>query len=68
MRIEPHIRWTARRAGGLFLGVRYSFPCSVCGELSKDGALHFTLQTLQLGFILFTVSFEIVTDVHYEKI
>lgn len=64
MRVEPHIRWNARRAGGLFLGVRYSFPCSVFGEDFS----HFTLRTLQLGFLLFTVSFEIITDVHHEKI
>lgn len=50
MRIVPHFKWHARSAGGIFVGLRYSFPCSIY-EPGEDGktAVKFTQAWLSIG-------------------
>lgn len=57
MRVTPRFSWTARKAGGLFLGLRLSFPCSVYepGKPGEEDAVRFTQMWLSIGFVLFTL-------------
>lgn len=54
MKITPRFNWTARRAGGLFVGLRYSFPCSMI-ETEDDADVRFTQVWLSIGFGPFTL-------------
>jgi len=58
MKVKPEIKWTARPAGGLFLGLRYHFAV---GLFSDNWSAHFQQRTLSVGFIFFTVTFNIET-------
>jgi len=58
-------RWHARKAGGLFVGVRVSFPVSV---LFDNGEVRPTWR-VNVGFLVFAVDMEIrgrVTSTHNE--
>lgn len=49
MRIIPRFRWHARNAGGIFVGVRYSFGCSIYEPGDKEEAVRFTQSWLSIG-------------------
>lgn len=56
MRIIPHFKWNARKAGGLFVGLKYSFPCTMIEmDPATEGEVRLTQVWLSIGFGLFTV-------------
>jgi hypothetical protein len=51
MRIIPRFKWTARKAGGLFVGLRYSFPCTLIEmNPATEAEVRLTQVWLSIGF------------------
>ena len=65
MKITPSCRWTARRAGGLFFGLRYDFVMSLRG-VDTFPVLHWKLSTLSIGFIFFQINLDFEWGHHTE--
>ena len=53
-RFVVRVRWHARKAGGLFVGIRFSFPVSI---LFDNGEVRPTLQ-VNVGLLVATVDIE----------
>lgn len=49
--IQARLTWTARRAGGLFLGVRVQFPFSEWTDTDET----WTHRAVSFGFVFVTV-------------
>jgi len=65
-RFVVRVRWHARKAGGLFVGIRVSFPASI---LFDNGEVRPTWQ-VSVGLLVATVDMEFrgrVTSTHNEK-
>jgi len=58
MKIKLSTRRIARRCGGLFLGVRLSFPSSLW-ESTVTCTQHWTESTLSIGLVLWQVTVDI---------
>lgn len=54
MKIQPAFKLTARRAGGLFLGLRLHFPCSLV-EYDRSPAVHWRRIDISVGLIFWTL-------------
>lgn len=54
---RPSVRRSARKAGGLFVGIRYSFPCGMCSEVFP--MTHWQSSGVCIGLLLWTFSFNI---------
>ena len=62
-RFDVRVRWHARKAGGLFIGLRVSFPASI---LFDNGEVRQTWQ-VNVGLLVMTVEMEFrgrVTSMH----
>jgi hypothetical protein len=55
MKIYGKLKWHARKAGGLFLGMRVSFPCMVLFEVGNEGATEAWYLPVRLGLLVATV-------------
>jgi hypothetical protein len=55
MTVHLHASWTARRSGGLFLGVRVSFPRT---EYLVDTWEYLTVWGVSIGFLFITLRIE----------
>lgn len=58
MQIEANCRWIARRAGGLALGVRLHFPCTVFDDCLPGVCAWKTrrMTTISFSFIVFEIT------------
>lgn len=54
MKIYPRVLWTARRAGGLFFGLRFSFPV----RCIMDDGVEADIANLLVGLVFITVDIE----------
>jgi hypothetical protein len=65
-RFVVRVRWNARKAGGLFLGLRVSFPVSI---IYNNGEVRSTWN-VNVGLLVVTVSLEFrerVTSIYDER-
>lgn len=57
--LNINCNWHCRRAGGLFLGLRLHFPCSVCPAAEPNNSQYqYHVIVLRLGLLLATVNVE----------
>ena len=62
MKVIPSIEKHCRMGGGLFLGARLDFPCSIL-----DDSYTYQNVTLKLGFLLFTINIEFRYDIKEDR-
>ena len=55
VRLRPWWQWHCRRAGGLFLGLRYHFPCSIV----DDDESRWTQVSLSVGLLCATLHLDL---------
>ncbi len=65
MKIRPSARWTARRAGGLFLGLRIHFFAGLC-DPSQCPMIHWRRVGAAIGFGPFTINLDFDWGHHTE--
>lgn len=56
VRLRPWWQWHCRRAGGLFVGLRYNFPCSIV----DDDESRWTQVSLSVGLICATLHLDLL--------
>lgn len=55
MRVAVRFRWHARKAGGLFLGLRVSFPVRVLYGVDTFGGIEADYFPVQLGLLVMSI-------------
>jgi hypothetical protein len=56
VRLRPWWQWHCRRAGGLFVGLRYHFPCSIV----DDDESRWTQVSLSVGLLCATLHLDLL--------
>ena len=56
VRLRPWWQWHCRHAGGLFVGVRYRFPCSIV----DDDERRWTQVSLSVGLLCATLHLDLL--------
>lgn len=57
MKFEIESKWHCRNNGGLFLGIRYNFPVTICDDEHTNKV--YQCVTLTFGMIFFSINISI---------
>ncbi len=63
MKVDRRLVKTCRLGGGLFLGVRFEFPCGLCA-CTFHPVIHWRQSTLSIGLLTHTLYLDFMWNFH----